>query len=154
MFELLLLISFAAAALGAGGSIIVNWKVAKDQGIEVPAALFSNKPPGEIRMHDWAQRQIEPERKLAIEIGMRELGLPEREQWEREFHVAIEATGGRKRDVIPGDYIIERSGDGRAIEHQLPDTYHLDDCTCNKCRFARRQAQSELETIDIKELDW
>lgn len=155
MFELLLLIPFAAAAAVGIREFIAYRLDLRETGIEVPLALFSNKPPGEIRMRDWAQRQIEDSRKIAIEIGLRELQLPEKDQWEREFHVAIEASGGKRRNVIPGDIIIETSANGqRAISYQAPDSFHLDDCTCSNCRHSRRMAQAELETIDINELDW
>lgn len=142
MLELLLLIPFAAAAV-AGVKHIIEYRAMRSRGVEVPAALFSHKPPGEIRMHGWAQRQIQAsmdaDRERAVAIGRAELAMSDDQRWALEYHRALEASGAERQNIVPGDTIIERSADGRVmIEHQMPDHYDFANCICRNCESNRQ----------------
>lgn len=136
MFELLMLVPFAGG-IAVGVREYFKYRAMSKRGPQMPKLLKTNRPPGQI------QPALDPRQRLAIEIGRRELEAPDQERWEREFHATLGESGVERRNVIPGEYVIERTFNGqKAIEYQEEDHYDLDSCDCVDCRRHRMKVDN------------
>lgn len=144
MFELLLLLPFAAAGV-AGVKVFFDYVSMRGRGVEVPKALFSYQPTGEIRMHDWSQRQIESmdaKRQKAIAIGKAELAQTDPETWEELYHESLEGAGAKREHFKPGVIVQSYHPEEGYVEYENPATYSIVGCDCGKCQRVRDEAEN------------
>lgn len=130
--ELWLLLPFAGG-VWMGVKQWIEYRAMSKRGPQMPEVLKSRRPPGQI------QPALDARQQLAIEIGRRELEAPDQERWDREFHIALGEAGEERRNVIPGDIIVQQSWDGRTVEYHEDDGYDLDECDCPSCRRHRHK---------------
>ncbi|QIG57970.1 hypothetical protein SEA_PAULODIABOLI_286 [Microbacterium phage PauloDiaboli] len=140
-FEFLLLLPFGTG-IYFGVREYLSYRAMSKRGPQMPKVLKSNRPPGQI------QPALDPRQQLAIEIGRRELEQPDQERWDREFHLTLSATGEPRKNVIPGDIIVEKSLNGRvAVEYHEDDQYDMDRCDCVDCRRHRARLDNRFRRL-------